>query len=253
MANGSAFPDAVNVASKLSGISVGCHVVLVDGSPVLPSEQVTSLVESKTHNFPNTLTRVVGRAFRGQLDTSEIEAEVAAQIRKLQDAGVAVSHVDTHKHTHLFPQILKPILRAAKACGVKAIRNPFGRLSIRVAVGRPDLWKRYVQVSLLNRMAVSFRKAVAEAGMLTPDGSLGVVATGALDDELFRSMIQHLPEGTWEFVCHPGYNDAELDTVRTRLRASREKELAVLTSTSTRKLLENNGVELIPYGDFARR
>jgi len=88
---------------------------------------------------------------------------------------------------------------------------------------------------------------VAKAGMITTDGSLGVVATGALDDELFQGMVEHLPEGTWEFVCHPGYNDAELQGIRTRLRASREQELAVLTSTSTRKYLENRGIELISY------
>ena len=38
-------------------------------------------------------------------------------------------------------------------------------------------------------------------------------------------IVDTLPEGTWEFVCHPGYNDAELDQVRTRLRQSRETEL----------------------------
>ena len=54
--------------------------------------------------------------------------------------------------------------------------------------------------------------------------------TGTLDLESFLVIVDTLPEGTWEFVCHPGYNDAELDLVRTRLRQSRETELAVLTS-----------------------
>jgi chitin disaccharide deacetylase len=160
--------------------------------------------------------------------------------------------VDTHKHTHLFPQILRPILRAAKACGVKAIRNPFGRINVRVALIRPVLWKRTVQVGLLNRLAASFRRTVAESGMLTTHGSLGVVATGALDESLFRFAIANLPEGTWEFVCHPGYNDADLDPIRTRLRSSREQELAVLTAESTRKLLQNHRVELISYADLNR-
>jgi len=247
MANGAAFDDAVRALPGLPRLSVGCHVVLVDGSPILPPSQATSLIEARTGQFPDQLSNILLRAVRGQLDASQIEAEVTAQIRKLQAAGIAVSHVDTHKHTHIFPQILRPILRAAQACGVTAIRNPFGRLSIRLAAGNPALWKRYVQVSLLNRFAERFRREVAKAGMITTDGSLGVVATGALDDELFQGMVEHLPEGTWEFVCHPGYNDAELQGIRTRLRASREQELAVLTSTSTRKYLENRGIELISY------
>lgn len=88
--------------------------------------------------------------------------------------------------------------------------------------------------------------------MIAPDGSLGVIATGALDEGLFRSIIGNLPEGTWEFVCHPGYNDAELDRVQTRLRGSREQELAVLTADSTPKLLQNHGVELISYRELNR-
>jgi predicted glycoside hydrolase/deacetylase ChbG (UPF0249 family) len=56
-----------------------------------------------------------------------------------------------------------------------------------------------------------------------------------------------LPEGTWEFVCHPGYNDKDLDGVQTRLRGSRETEREVLTSPAAREILEKQGVELISY------
>jgi predicted glycoside hydrolase/deacetylase ChbG (UPF0249 family) len=89
--------------------------------------------------------------------------------------------------------------------------------------------------------------------MITPDGTLGIVATGALDLQLFRFMIENLPDGTWEFVCHPGYNDAELQSMRTRLRASREQELQILTSPATRELLAGNGIELISYHDLVGR
>jgi predicted glycoside hydrolase/deacetylase ChbG (UPF0249 family) len=86
--------------------------------------------------------------------------------------------------------------------------------------------------------------------MRTTDGSFGVVATGALDLALFDAMVEAIPEGTWEFVCHPGHNDAELASVRTRLRDSREKELAVLTSPLAREALERRGIQLISYRDL---
>ena len=76
-----------------------------------------------------------------------------------------------------------------------------------------------------------------------------MVATGALDDEKFRALIENLPEGTWEFVCHPGYLDAELQTQQTRLHKSREQELEILTSPATRELLQRNHIELISYHD----
>jgi predicted glycoside hydrolase/deacetylase ChbG (UPF0249 family) len=103
---------------------------------------------------------------------------------------------------------------------------------------------------LLRNLASRFRKAAKEAGVITPDGTLGIVVTGTLDEQLFRLIIEKLPEGTWEFVCHPGYNDADLDGVRTRLRESREQELRVLKSPETRDLLARSGIELISYRDL---
>jgi predicted glycoside hydrolase/deacetylase ChbG (UPF0249 family) len=187
----------------------------------------------------------------GRLAPEQIEAEATAQIRKLQAAGIEVSHLDSHKHTHLFPNVLQPLLRAAQACGVPAIRNPFGRVRFGVVAKRPALWKRYGEIKLLGAPAGKFVRAVREAGMTTPDGILGIVATGALDQQLFRLMVENLPDGTWEFVCHPGYNDTELQRLRTRLRASREQELEILTSAETRELLAEEGIELISYRDLA--
>ena len=71
-----------------------------------------------------------------------------------------------------------------------------------------------------------------------------------MDDQLFRLIIDKLPKGTWEFVCHPGYNDAELNGIQTRLRESREQELQVLKSPETRDLLARSGIELISYQEL---
>ncbi|HLO06175.1 MAG TPA: ChbG/HpnK family deacetylase, partial [Terriglobales bacterium] len=71
------------------------------------------------------------------------------------------------------------------------------------------------------------------------------------NDRLLRLMVENLPEGTWELVCHPGYNDADLQGIQTRLRESREQELRILTSQSTRDLLAANGVEMVSFRDLA--
>jgi chitin disaccharide deacetylase len=87
--------------------------------------------------------------------------------------------------------------------------------------------------------------------MLTPDGTVGIVATGAMDASLFESIINSLPEGTWELVCHPGYNDADLGSIRTRLRESRAQELQILTSPEAPEILAHSGVRLISYRELA--
>jgi len=151
----------------------------------------------------------------------------------------------------MFPQVFKPLLRAAQSRGVRAIRNPFERVRGAQLAARPGLWRRWTEVGILGSLAKNFRDAVQQAGMTTPDGTLAIVATGSLDERWLRHMVEHLPDGTWELVCHPGYNDAALQGVHTRLRESREQELRLLTSQSTRDLLASNGVEVISYRDVA--
>ena len=248
MANAAAFDDAVRLTKSSPALSVGCHVVLVDGTPVSNPSQIPTLTDSA--EFEARLGRFAARAVGGSVNPAEIETEVAAQVSKLQASGVQPSHVDTHKHTHMFPQILRPLLRATKACGVRAVRNPFGRVAFSAVLSRPKLWKRYGELMLLNPLARQFLRSVREEGLLTPDGSVGVAATGSLDEGLFRQILENLADGTWEFVTHPGYNDAALDNVRTRLRQSRETELNILTSPGIREAVKRAGIELISYRDL---
>jgi hopanoid biosynthesis associated protein HpnK len=251
MANGSAFAEAVQLARTVPKLSVGCHVVLTDGVPVLDTAQLPSLTANS--HFRDGMRSFAARAIAGRMDANEITVETTAQIRKLQSAGIAVSHVDTHKHTHLFPKILHPLLRAAAACGVRAVRNPFGpRLPLQSShlLARPGLRRRYAELRVLGRFAAKFREAVDREGFTTPDGTLGIVVTGALDETLFYAIARSIPEGTWEFVCHPGYNDADLQAGKTRLRQSREIELRVLTLPAARELLAQQGIELISYREL---
>jgi hopanoid biosynthesis associated protein HpnK len=251
MAQGAAFDEAVLLAERAPELSIGCHVVLIDGEPVLRPDEIPSLTDS--NRFRDGLKSFAARAIVGRIHDSEVAAEAAAQIRKLQAAGIRVSHVDTHKHTHLFPRILLPVLRAARECGIRAIRNPFGpRFPLRSTqlLSRPNLWTRYAEVRILGRFASKFRQAVEREGFVTPDGTLGIEVTGALDENLFHALASSIPDGTWEFVCHPGYNDADLQAVKTRLRESRETELRVLTLPAARAVLAQEGVQLISYRDL---
>jgi hopanoid biosynthesis associated protein HpnK len=252
MANGSAFAEAVQLAKTVPKLSVGCHLVLTDGDAVLPSDQLPSLTSAG--HFRDGMFTFAARAIAGGMAPGEITQEASAQIRKIQSAGIAVSHIDTHKHTHLFPRILRPLLRAAADCGVHAVRNPFGpRLPLRSnhLLARPGLWARCVEVGILSAFSNKFRQAVDREGFATPDGTLGIVVTGALDETLFYAIARSIPEGTWEFVCHPGYNDSDLHRGKTRLRESRETELRVLTLPAARDLLAQQGIELISYRDLA--
>jgi hopanoid biosynthesis associated protein HpnK len=247
MACGAQFAEAVALAAHAPKLSVGCHVVLVDGSPMLETSQASSLIVNSGPRFRESVINFAMLATTGRLNQDQIEAEVTAQIQKLQAGGIHVSHLDSHKHTHMFPVALKGILRAARKCGIRAIRNPFEP----VVFATSGNWKRRFQIGLLKQYQKTFRDELAAASMITPNGCIGIVATGGLNLAAFQDLIRNLPEGTWEFVSHPGYNDGDLQKVRTRLKASRETELAILTSDAVKVLLRKEGVELISYHDLA--
>ncbi|MGC2549228.1 MAG: ChbG/HpnK family deacetylase, partial [Candidatus Sulfotelmatobacter sp.] len=204
MASGPAFNDAVRLARETPRLDVGCHLVLIDGEPVLDAVRLPTITsrDSGTDRFRDGLKSFAARALTSRFDSAEIEAETRAQIGKIQSAGVNVSHVDSHKHTHLFPAVLRPVLRATLACGVGAVRNPFGPrkpLTSTELLARPGLWTRYAEVRVLRALAGKFHDAAKRQGMVTPDGTLGIVVTGALDERLFRAIATIIPEGTWEF------------------------------------------------------
>lgn len=261
MANAAAFGDAAEVARSAGANSrpwsVGCHVVLLDGEPLSPADHVRSLLQPGSENgkaqFRESLNDFAIASFRHKLNAAEIEAEAAAQMERITAAGIALSHFDTHKHAHMFPAVLRPLLRAARARGIRAVRNPFGQvwpLPLNNLLRTRQLWKRFAQLNVLRNFATGFRSEVEAHGLRTTDGSLGVLVTGVLDLKLFTAIVDSIPEGTWEFVCHPGYNDGDLDQVRTRLRQSREQELRLLTSPEARSVLHNRGIQLINYHEL---
>jgi chitin disaccharide deacetylase len=250
MANASQFSDAAALAKNLPNLNVGCHVVLIDGRPI--ERNIPSLTGCNG-SFRTSLKNFAGAAVGKRLIAEEIERETEAQIRKIQAQGIAVSHVDSHKHTHMFPQVLRPLLLAARACGVRAVRNPFepvGSWPMRFVAATPGLWLRSCGVLTFRLFAREFRKAIREAGMATTDGTVGIAVTGNLDQKVMLSLIDALPEGTWELVCHPGYADADLRATGTRLVGTREVELHALSSSETKERLTSRGIELISYADL---
>lgn len=227
MAKAAATDEAMELARATPALGVGCHVILVDGEPQLTAQQLPSLVDPRTSRFQPTLGAFLGRLLTGRIRSGEIEAEATAQIALLQSRGLRLTHIDTHKHTHMFPAVLRPVLRAAKAAGIRAVRNPFeSAWSLRATPGAP--WLRRTQVSLLRQLEPAFRRIVAEEGFSTTDGAIGVLATGTLDAATVSCLLQNLPPGTWELVTHPGYNDADLSRAHTRLLTSREIERQAL-------------------------
>ncbi|MHB8301380.1 MAG: ChbG/HpnK family deacetylase [Acidobacteriaceae bacterium] len=241
--------EAVALSKQHTSLGVGCHVVLVDGSPAADPSEVGSLIASSERpSFRPTLGEFVRDLYLGRIERAQIEREAIAQILLIQRAGVQVTHLDTHKHTHMFPPVLDAIARAANQCGVRAIRNPFEPEWSVAATPNAGL-ARKLQVRALGRFRAHFRRLVNERNLATTDGCVGVLATGTLDTSALRSLLYPLPEGTWELVCHPAYMDEELRNTRTRLQQSRQIELDALRPLP--EMLVEWNIERAHFGQLA--
>ncbi len=247
MANAPAFEDAVTIAQRTPGLGVGCHIVLTDGKPLTESRHISTLLERDGKRFRSSLAAFACAALLGKLDEAEIEQEATAQIMRLLDANIHPTHLDSHKHTHMFPAVLRPLLRVAERFKIRSIRNPFEQnWSLHLGRGRA---LRRLQIHLLRLLKTSFyaQLQLREGRILTTRGALGVSATGDLEQTTLTGLLTQLPPGAWELVCHPGYYDEDLRKTSTRLLNERDLERQALLEVVP-EMVVNREIQLISFG-----
>lgn len=248
MATGPAFDDAITVAHTHPTLGVGCHIVLTDGTPAAPPYLIPSLLGPDGKTFRPKLSSFLLALARGYISESDIYTESLAQIHKLQQAGIRITHLDTHKHTHIWPAVARPLLRAAEATGIPAVRNPFEQpWSLSLGTGTLS---RTLQIRLIHRLRPRFLALpqIASGTVSTTDGTIGISATGNLNPTTLSTLLTNLPtSGTFELCCHPGYNDADLDTITTRLRTHRDTERQALLAAFSQNPPHPSPPHLINY------
>ena len=156
MANASAYDQAASLAKANPNLHTGCHVVLIDGQPITSGAQ--TLING-SQRFRSSLKEFARAAVSNKMSPAEIQKEAEAQIGRIQSAGITVTHVDSHKHTHMFPHVLRPVLKAAKSLGVTAVRNPFEPLRawpVASTLGAPGMWLRCAGVMSFQLFARDF-------------------------------------------------------------------------------------------------
>jgi len=257
LANGRAFASALTVRRELPELGIGVHLNLSDGPPTAEAARVSGLLNSagQLEGGPESLLlRIAGRKLR----VAEVEREWDAQIAKVKEAGISPTHLDGHKHVHMLPGLFEVALRLAKKHGVGAIRIAHEESRLRDLLssgggGRNGVQlKQGVQARGLKLLARDARKMADRAGIASTDYFCGIAQTGVMNREGVERLLAGLPNGTTEFMCHPGYADEELRRTPTRLQESRATELEILTDVSIRKLVATKGIRLINYGFVAQ-
>jgi len=257
LANGAAFESGVELAQTTPGLGIGVHLNLSDGEPVAQRELVTTLLNDRgeLEGKPESLLL---RLARRSVLLEEVEREWDAQIQKVRDFGVEPTHLDGHRHVQMLPGLFEIALRLAKRHGIAAIRISHEESSLRAALSAGAkqkgaiVMRQGVQARGLKLLAPDAREQAERAGIAAADYFCGIAQTGELTREGVMRLVEILPEGTTELMCHPGYADAELAKSATRLQASRQAEVEILTDTGIRNLVASQGIRLIDYGFAAQ-
>jgi chitin disaccharide deacetylase len=255
MATGPAFDDAVALARENPTLGVGCHLVFVDGMPLSHAESIPSLLGADGKCFRPSIHDFAQAVLRRTIRATELARETAAQIQRLQRAGIDVTHIDSHKHTHLFPAIAETVLHVAHRCGVRAVRYPFEPQWCEKLCAGTTSFLRRTQLKLLRRFEPGFKALLDPSGETTTAGTLGISATGTLDQALLRSILggiltRHDDGVLYELCCHPGHVDLSLGGENTRLRETRETEFRALLAVIPEIKQHLHAPQLIHYGNL---
>jgi chitin disaccharide deacetylase len=252
LANGRAFDSGIDAARKNPELGIGVHLNLSDGPPAAPADQVPGLLNAagELHGGPESLLLRIGSR---SLPLDEVEREWDAQIRKIREAGISPTHLDGHKHVQMLPGLFELALRLAKKHGIRAIRvaHEDSRLRSALSAGASHnasvVLKQGLQARGLKLLAWDARGLADREGVTTSNYFCGIAQTGQLTREGIEKLLEILPEGTTELMCHPGYVDEELRKTATRLQDSRKTEMDILTDPGVRKIVAKRGIRLINY------
>jgi chitin disaccharide deacetylase len=236
--------EAVSIARRLPSLRVGLHLVLTECTPVLPAGDVSELVDRRGR-FRGDLIGAGFKIFVRPRARRQLASEIAAQFDAFQATGLALDHVNAHRHFHLHPTIAGLILKIAPRYGAPALRIPIEPKGIVTAI---DGWRKpgYERV-LAAPWARLLKSRARRAGLASPDSVFGLSWTGAMTERRLACLLARLPGGVTEIYTHPatagGFAGAAPGY-------RYEEELAALVSPVTRAALSASGARTGGFADL---
>ncbi|MCP5412145.1 MAG: hopanoid biosynthesis-associated protein HpnK [Alphaproteobacteria bacterium] len=242
MVSAPAAADAVARAKLTPSLRVGLHLVLVEGRPTLPPARVPDLVD-KDGYFRTDMARAGAAMFFLPHVRRQLAAEIAAQFAAFADTGLALDHVNAHKHFHLHPTIGGLIVKMAARYGVKGARVP---LEPQGVLARIEPHPASAVVALTTPFARRLARRFGRAGLAAPDQVFGLAWSGAMTPDRLAGLLAHLPEGLTEIYMHPATGDYPGCARGYRYG----EELAALTDPRMPALIAAHNIRLGGFCDF---
>ena len=244
MVGGTAAADAVARACRMPKLRVGLHLNLVDGHPVLPEIEVPHLV-CENGEFDRNMARAGVRFFVFPDVRRQLASEIRAQFEAFRATGLALDHVNAHKHIHLHPYVARLIVEIGNDYGMKAVRVP----SEPVAVLRKAFPEERYRAPSHHLWNAVLRRRLQRAGLRTNDHIFGLAWSGGMVEERILKLIPRLPDGVSEIYFHPAIERTPA-LVAAMPSYRHPEELATLLSPLVRRRIVESGIRLVDYGDL---
>ena len=240
MVGAPAAADAVARAKRLPSLGVGLHLVLADGTPVLQAAEVPALVGADGAFDPN-MVRAGFRFYFSPAVRRQLAAEIRAQFEAFRATGLALDHVNGHKHVHLHPTVARLVVEIGREYGMRVVRLP----AEPVAPLRDAFPGERPAEPAWSPIVTSLRRRLDRAGLMHNDHVFGIAWSGRMVEDRMLGLLPHLPSGVSEIYCHPSVDASSLAGYR------HAEELAALLSPRVRQRISELGLRLSSYRDLA--
>lgn len=242
------------------GLGIGLHLNVTAGRPVLPPERVPTLVDSDGRFLP--MVKLIDQVTAVSLD--ELRAELSAQAALLVETGGPFDHIDYHQMLLSLYQPFYPVVIDLAQQYRVPVRNPAFNHFHRVKLPKPagasraailEMFKLIARrplyaFKIMPRMSpAGANKHIArlqEAGVKTTDWFIADFFDNALIEN-FLAILEQLPEGVTELMCHAGRVDQDLLDSGDGYTLPREKELAILLDPRVREAVDRLGIQLVNF------
>lgn len=209
MVGAPATTDALERARRNPSLAIGLHVVVVNGTPVLPAREVPDLVD-RDGAFSSDLFAAGVRYFFDSRARRQLEAEIRAQFAAFARTGLHLDHVNAQNHMHVHPTVLSIIIRVGRDYGMRAIRIPREPFFASWRSAHRDLALRFGNAVLLAPWLALMQMRIERAGLSHNDAVFGLSDTGRMGPERVRRLLEQLPAGVTEMYFHPELAGEEL-------------------------------------------
>ncbi len=228
-------------------ISIGLHWVLASGRPVLPKEEIASLVTCNGEFYPYSEFR--SRLRHRRISFDDIKKELKAQYNLYFELMGQPDYWNTHQNTHVDFGIYGLFVEVASELGINRMRS-HQRIYVKgsdKSQKMPLHWRLAEPVK--SKMLDIWQNSAHKKGISSPDGLIVCLKRDDINNPeyLFRQ-IEWKNKNIGEYVIHPATeNDSPYFG---KIVDQRIKEYRQFTSNAQKKILVDCGLELVNYNQL---